>query len=316
MEADQFREAMLGWLEDSGAVQELRAQVRCRLIQGLRGRHRVSRPPTRAVGAPERALNHLVLEFLVNSGHWLSASVLASEAHFLSQLATESTDAPTQGGPSQPPALAKFPDSSLDLLFRWLRLPIPGASESLRTAYYREHRVSLLQVLLASLSSPAGLSRSPDANWAHDQRRPSPARGAGSHMKDNRLKEALEDSLTSQLSTPESSEAETSPSEASVDSRVASLTQQLAVAHEEIERLHKTRQQLQQFQTTVEAQSRALELDRWCLDSPQPPPNREPLAEPGPAVGSTSLDHFLSQTRQKVRGLYLSGVDIDQAIVP
>lgn len=330
-----FQKELHTWLEQSGAVRQLRTQVRTHLIAGLQRQHVIRPPDTANIGPRERALNHLILERLMNGGHWLTASVWASEAQFLSTIPVSVPPWNLTHG-VEPPALPpKLNDTALDTVFRHLQLGHGVRTERFRTAYYRRQDVALLDVILEALvANVTDLDRAchettwpsvaPPFNPPASRREPSSRPQLG-HIKDNRLKQAAEESfsnhwsgseLTPALSSSSSSTSSSSSEEPegeeaippAVVSRIQSLEVELAQARQEIDNLRRSPAPVAELQALVDTQTREFNQIRQQLAT-------FGVSESNPGSGtpqSTSVLDFLAASRQKVDELYRAGLAIDR----
>ncbi|XP_059087755.1 uncharacterized protein LOC131884110 [Tigriopus californicus] len=332
-----FQHQLRIWLERTGAVRQLRTQVRAHLIRGLPHPHAIQGPPHVPTPSPrQRALNHLILERLMLGGHWLTASVWASEAHFLSTIPVSAPPVPRAPHLEPPPLPAKLNDEALDTIFRHLQLGHGDQSEQFRTAYYRRQDVALLDIMLTALVpsvtawdhrniEPAAAPCPRPSDIGRDQTR----RDQLGQIKDNLLKQAAEESYASQASEPEAppvcSVSSVSPSSVSsmcsnesgdttttptMAARIQTLEDALAQARQEIESLRRSPAPVAELQALVNVQTREFDQIRHQLST-----FNDSVLNPASGVPeSTPVLEFLAASRHKVDHLYQSGLAIDREI--
>lgn len=150
MDVPQFRTEIQAWLKDSGKLKEMQTRLRSEMIQQLRSGKKQIQPPSRPPSAKKLALNTLILEQLMRSECWYSASILASEAHFPDDSAPPMLDPGPLNRDTFVPQ--KLSDESLSQILSQLEMPSRVDSETLRIAYYRNPSDSLLEVLLQTLA--------------------------------------------------------------------------------------------------------------------------------------------------------------------
>ena len=347
MDSHTFKSEVREWLEKSGKLKELQTKLRSDLIKGL-SEKRKAKGNTAEVDTPvpeaKKAINSLVLEQLILSGHWYTASVFASEATFLEDLD------PLDNPQTRP---QKFPDGTIDAVLAGLDVSRALNSDQLRVAYYRRQDQSLLEVLLRTVSHAhqedekrhllEKLGQIEEALISgQGQRRSGSERKRIAEMKDNVLKQALEESGSSAVSSEagDGSSADSSRSDSvtmsddedltttrSRQSReIRELRTQLSEAQSKIKSLRTAREETADLKSLIEAQKKELErikekLDESDAQTRMPNANQTGVANFAPrstqqiggGVGAPELE-FITEMRTKIDHLSSSGFAIEKEL--
>jgi hypothetical protein len=347
MDPDKFSSELQTWMQESGAVKELRTRLRKEMYDLLLAKKipneskninikndRCSKPTTEF----DLALNLLIVEHLMQKGMWYTASVMVSEAEFLEEppeieVVTTAKKSPNSDKLSEykRQSPAKLSDETVARISNQIfDFDCDQLLDNVLLTYYRQKDASVMSLMFKFINE--SLQKVEQDEDQSSSKKSSEEIVKEKRLEKRRMKKEVKDPTTS-ISTEDVSTTTTTEKDKkkkrerrkqsvdlSIDEKeriLKKLQKQLLDARCEIEALAESKVRLSHFQSVIETQNMTLEelrMEIRTLKSRQNQLSDKMIEQPKLTERSLldpNLQTFVAQIKSSVDELELASHTID-----